>query len=263
MGQVRAAAGTEATVSDDLLIEVAGGIHRWTLDRAARRNALDDALVDALLAAAERAAEDPDCRCVLLAGTPPVFCQGSDVASFASVSSDAIVAHEARWPVLRDAFRGVGAPVIVKIQGGAFGGGLFLALYADYRIAEERAIFAAPEVTLGWIPPGGIEELVDEVGAGPARHLVLTGERVKAPRALQLGLVHRLVPAERLDAVTEQTATHLANLPKAAVASVKRYFRSRHGLDRSQRDALQLSEFAANLGTSEAAESIRRLAEAL
>ena len=109
---------------------------------------------------------------------------------------------------------GLDAPVLAKIQGGAFGGGLFLALYADYRIAEERAIFAAPEVTLGWIPPGGIEELVDEIGAGAARHLVLTGERVKAPRALELGLVHRVVPAERLDAAAEQTAAHLAGLPK-------------------------------------------------
>ena len=164
-----------------------------------------------------------------------------------------------RWPSSWH----VEAPVLAKIQGGAFGGGLFLALYADYRIAEERAIFAAPEVTLGWIPPGGIEELVDEIGAGAARHLVLTGERVKAPRALELGLVHRLVPAERLDAAAEQTAAHLAGLPKHAVASVKRYFRDRRGLDRSQRDALQLDEFAANLETSEAAESIRRFADSV
>ena len=250
-------------MSDGLLVEVAGGIHRWTLNRAERRNALDDALVDALLAAAERAAGDPGCNSVLLAGVPPVFCQGSDVASFGDLTSDAIRRHESRWPALRDAFRGVEAPVLAKIQGGAFGGGLFLALYADYRIAEERAIFAAPEVTLGWIPPGGIEELVDEIGAGAARHLVLTGERVKAPRALELGLIHRLVPAERLDTAAEQTATHLAGLPKHAVASVKRYFRDRRGLDRSQRDALQLDEFAANLETPEAAESIRRFADSV
>jgi 2-(1,2-epoxy-1,2-dihydrophenyl)acetyl-CoA isomerase len=118
-------------------------------------------------------------------------------------------------------------------------------------------------VTLGWIPPGGIEELVDEVGAGPARHLVLTGERVKAPRALELGLIHRVVPADRLDTAADQTAAHLAGLPRQAVASVKRYFRERRGLDRSQRHALQLSEFAANVGTTEAADSIRRFAESL
>jgi hypothetical protein len=115
--------------------------------RAAQR--IDDALVDALLAAAERAAGDPGCRSVLLAGAPPVFCQGSDVASFGDLTSDAILRREGRWPALRDAFRGVEAPVLAKIQGGAFGGGLFLALYADYRIAEERAFAAAPEVRLG------------------------------------------------------------------------------------------------------------------
>jgi enoyl-CoA hydratase/carnithine racemase len=245
-------------VSDGLNVEAAGGIHRWTLNRPERRNALDKRLVDALLGAAERAGADLDCRGVLLAGAPPLFCQGSDVAAFADLDTAAIAAHEARWPALRDALRGLDVPVLAKIQGGAFGGGLFLALYADYRIAEERAIFAAPEVTLGWIPPGGIEELADEVGVGPARHLVLTGERVKAPRALELGLVHRIVPSDRLDSAAEQTAEYLAGLPRAGVASVKRYFRVRRGLDPSARDELQLHEFAANVLTPKAADSIRR-----
>ncbi len=247
-------------MSAGLVVEAAGAIHRWTLDRPDRRNALDDATVDALLRAAERAGADPECRAVLLAGAPPVFCQGSDVAAFAGASAAAIAAHEARWPALRDALRGLDVPVVAKIQGGAFGGGLFLALYADYRVTDERAIFVAPEVTLGWIPPGGIEELADEIGVGPARHLVLTGERVKAPRTLELGLVHRVVPEDRLEAVAEQTVEYLAGLPRAAVASVKRYFRVRRGLDPTGRDELQLREFAANLQTPEAAASIRRFA---
>jgi len=245
-------------VSEGLLVEAAGPIHRWTLDRPEQRNAIDEATADALLRAAREAGGDPDCRAVLLSGAAPVFCQGSDVAAFAGADAGAIAAHESRWPALRDALWGLDVPVVAKIQGGAFGGGLFLALYADYRIAEERAIFGAPEVTLGWIPPGGIEELADEVGVGPARHLVLTGERVKAPRALELGLVHRIVPSDRLDAAAEQTAAYLAGLPRAGVASVKRYFRVRRGLDRSARDELQLHEFAANVLTPEAADSIRR-----
>jgi enoyl-CoA hydratase/carnithine racemase len=250
-------------VSDGLRVEVAGGIHRWTLDRPDRRNALDDALVDALLAAAKLAAADPACHGVLLAGAPPVFCQGSDVSSFAGADADAFAAHESRWPGLRDAFRGLDAPVLAKIRGGAFGGGLFLVLYADYRVAEERAIFGAPEVTLGWIPPGGIEELIDEIGVGPARHLVLTGERVKARRAHELGLVHRVVPEDRLDAAAEQIARYLAELPRAAVASVKRYFRERRLLEPAERDDLQLREFTTNLATPEASDSIRRFSESL
>jgi enoyl-CoA hydratase/carnithine racemase len=247
-------------MSNGLRVETAEGVHRWTLDRPEHRNALDAALVDALLAAAESAAADPSSRAVMLDGTPPMFCQGSDVAAFGDADASAIAAHESRWPLLRDAIRELDVPVLAKIRGGAFGGGLFLALYADYRIAGERAVFAAPEVTLGWIPPGGIEELVQEIGAGPARHLVLTGERVKAPRALALGLVHRVVKEERLDAAAEQTLGYLAGLPKAAVASAKRYFRERAGLDGTARDELQLREFAANLDTPEAARSIERFA---
>jgi len=247
-------------MSTGLRVETASGIHRWTLDRPERRNALDAALLDALLSAGEAAAADPSARAVLLDGTPPVFCQGSDVAAFAGADLAAIAEHESRWPALREAIRGLDIPVLAKVRGGAFGGGLFLALYADYRIAEERAVFSAPEVTLGWIPPGGIEELVEEIGAGPARQLVLTGERAKAPRALTLGLVHRVVPEERLDAVTEQTLAYLVGLPRSAVTSVKRYFRERAGLDRAARDELQLREFAANLDTPEAARSIERFA---
>ena len=248
-------------MSGGLRVETASGVHRWTLDRPERRNALDEGLVDALLAAAESARSDHACRTVLLDGTPPIFCQGSDLADFADAGPDAITRHESRWPTLRDALRELDVPVLAKIRGGAFGGGLFLALYADYRIAEERAIFAAPEVTLGWIPPGGIEELVDEVGAGPARHLVLTGERVKATRALHLGLVHRIVPGEKLDGTAEQMLGYLAGLPTAAVASVKRYFRERRGRDLLHLDELQLREFAANLDSPEAAESIRMRGE--
>src|SRR5262245_4447591 len=217
-------------MSNGLRVETAAGVHRWTLDRPEYRNALDAALVEALLAAADSASADPSSRAVLLDGAPPVFCQGSEVAAFAGADVAAITAHESRWPLLRDALHGLDVPVLAKIRGGAFGGGLFLALYAAYRIAEERAVFAAPEVTLGWIPPGGIEELVEEIGSGAARHLVLTGERVEAPRALALGLVHRVVADERLDAAAEQTLAYLAGLPRAAVTSVKRYFRERGGL---------------------------------
>jgi enoyl-CoA hydratase/carnithine racemase len=237
-----------------------GGVHRWTLDRPERRNAIDDELMDALLAASRAAVEDPDCRVVVLSGTPPVFCQGSDVGRFAGVSVETVVEQESRWPALRDALRSLDVPVLAAIRGGAFGGGLFLALYADYRLAEERAIFAAPEVTLGWPPPGGVEELADEIGPGAARWLVLTGERVNAARALELGLVHRVVRTERLDTAADQTAAFLGGLPAAAVASVKRYFRERGGLDRAALDALQLREFAENLATPAAAESLRRFA---
>src|SRR5439155_10620776 len=160
----------------------------------------------------------------LLEGAPPVFCAGSAVRRFAGHDPAAIVAHESRWPALRDAIRSLAAPVVAKIRGGAFGGGLFLALYADYRIAEARAVFSAPEVQLGWIPPGGIEELVAEVGVGRARQLVLTGARLRAAEALEIGLVQEVVPAPELDRAAERAVSFLARLPPAAVASAKAYF---------------------------------------
>jgi enoyl-CoA hydratase/carnithine racemase len=248
-------------VTEPLLVTVADGIHRWTLNRPERRNALDGELVDMLLAAAERAREQ-ECRAVVLCGEPPVFCAGSDVAEFASQAPEAIVELESRWPVLRDAIRSIPAPVVAGIQGGAFGGGLVLALYADHRIAEERAVFSLPEVSLGWIPPGGIEELVGEVGVAHARRLVLTSARLRAPEALAIGLVQEVVPGEELERALDRTGSFLAARPAAAVGSVKAYLRERSRLSGEERDALQLAEFARNVRTPQAEASIRRLAAA-
>ena len=249
-------------MNDVLIVSADGPVHRWTLNRPKERNALNRALVDALLRAAEATARDSSCRAVLLSGTPPVFCAGSDVAEFSGREIEAIAQHQSRWPELRHALRALEIPVVAKITGGAFGGGLFLATYADYRLADERSIFSAPEVALGWLPPGGIEELIVAVGVARARQLVLTGARIRARRALEIGLVDEVIPPQRLDAAAEHILSYLARLPRESVASVKRYFGQRSGLNERERDELQLAEFEKDLKTSAARESIDRFRRA-
>lgn len=244
-----------------LLVSIDGPIHRWTLDRPERRNALGTELMADLIAAAA-AARHPACRLVVLDATPPAFCAGSDLKEIARMPSvDAIVAHERHWRLLSLALRSLDRPVLAVIRGPAIGGGLFLATFADHRIAAREAIFGAPEVTLGWLPPGGLEELIELVGVGRARELVLTGRRIDGDRAHAIGLVDEAVPLAGLDAAVASAERRFLALPAGAVADVKRYLRMRPGWTREQRDREQLEAFTAALGSVEARATLRRSRE--
>ena len=113
-------------------------------------------------------------------------------------------------------------PLVAAIHGYAYGAGCELALLCDIRIASDDAMFALPEVTLGYIPSaGGTQTLPRTVPPGIARELILTGEPIDAQRALAAGLVTRIVARARLIDEATSIATKLAALPPAAVAGVK------------------------------------------
>lgn len=172
-----------------------------------------------------------------------------------------IVAHEGHYRLLSEAFRSLACPVLAVVRGPAIGGGLFLAAFADHRIAAREAIFGAPEVPIGWLPPGGFEELIDLVGVGRARELVMTGRRIDGAEAHHIGLVDRAVPLEDVDAAVADAERMFLALPKGAVADVKRYLRQRPGWTRDERDREQLEMFTAALETDEARATLRRSRE--
>lgn len=244
-----------------LLTSVDGPVHRWTLDRPERRNALGTELMVELLEAADEA-RVPGCRLVVLDATPPAFCAGSDLKQMATMGSvEEIVAHERHWSILSAAFRSLDCPVLAVIRGPAIGGGLFLAAFADHRIAVREAIFGAPEVPLGWLPPGGFEELIELVGVGRARDLVMTGRRIDALEAHHIGLVDVAVSPAELDAAVAEAERMFLALPPGSVADVKRYLRLRPGWTREERDRAQLEAFKAALASDEARETMRRSLE--
>jgi enoyl-CoA hydratase/carnithine racemase len=108
------------------------------------------------------------------------------------------------------------------VHGFAYGAGCELALCCDLRIASDDATFALPEVTLGYIPSaGGTQTLPRTVLPAVAREMILTGEPIDAQRALAVGLVHRVVAREALEAEALAVATKLASLPEAAVRAAK------------------------------------------
>jgi enoyl-CoA hydratase/carnithine racemase len=221
---------------DTLRLEREGPVLRVWLDRPERRNALDTRALEEIATLFSGLATDFETRVVVLGGRGEAFCAGADrkdppAASRMAASSDA-TERERRYAsqIGRRAARAIEeaeVPTIARLHGYAIGGGVVLAAACDFRIAAAGTWLHVPEVDLG-IPLtwGGTPRLVHELGAARARELILLCERVDAETAERWGLVHRVVPAERLDATVTDWATRLAAKPEVAVHMTKTQLRA-------------------------------------
>jgi len=213
-----------------------GPVLRVWLDRPERRNALNTDALEELAALFGSLQTDFQTRVVILGGRGQSFCAGADrtdpPGSARLIASSDATERERRYVSqigLRAcrAIEDVEAVTIARIHGHAIGGGLALALACDFRIAAEGTAFRVPEVDLG-IPLswGAAPRLIHEVGAARARELILLCERIDAARALDWGLLHRVVVPEALDETVDAWATRLAAKPEIAVHMTKTQFRA-------------------------------------
>lgn len=221
-----------------LELERAGPLLRVWLARPSRRNALDTRTLEELVAVFAGLATDWAVRAVVLGGRGPSFCGGADLRDppgaermGRGAGADAPTARERRYASQLGrraclAVERAEVPTVARLQGHAVGGGLALALACDFRVAAEDALFQVPEVELGIPLLWGIApRLVHELGAARTRELILLGERIDAMRAERWSLVHRVVPAERLDAEVDALAGRLAAQPEMAVHMTKTQLR--------------------------------------
>jgi enoyl-CoA hydratase/carnithine racemase len=202
-----------------------GVVALLTLNRPDAMNAIDGSMRTELPAAVRRAEDDPNVRVIVVAGAGTrAFCAGADVREFNKPQSVVEArAERQRTGGWNDVLEAVRKPTIAAIRGYCLGGGLEIALACDVRIAAEGATLGLPEVGLGLIPgAGGTQRLQRIVGLGHALWMTLSGERITAARALEIGLVTQLVsPAETLlDSVLE-TAERLGCGAPLAMAYAK------------------------------------------
>jgi enoyl-CoA hydratase/carnithine racemase len=209
----------------NLLVEDRGAIRLLTLNRPDKRNALDTALTKALLEALRAADEDEAVRAVVLTGAAPAFCAGADLSEFKELSDPK--AAEARSELtmnLHLAFSKMITPVVTAINGSAMGGGAGLAIAADLAVMAEGAKLGYPETKHGIVASIVMANLVRQVGRKTAFELVSLAEPIGARRALELGMVNRVVP----DRLVVQEAVHLAErlaaVSPSAMALTKRLF---------------------------------------
>ncbi len=196
-----------------------GAIRVIAVDRPDKLNALNGATLDALHAAFDAAAEDPTVRVVVLTGSgSKAFVAGADIAEMSGLSPVQGRDFSLRGTRMMRRVERMPKPVIAMVNGFALGGGLELAMCCHLRIAADTAKVGQPEINLGLIPGfGGTQRLLRLAGRAATLELCLTGAPIDAQRALQLGIVNRVVPAAELEAETMKLATQLANAAPLAL----------------------------------------------
>ncbi len=195
----------------------------WVLlDRPEALNALNSSVLKDLAHAVTQAAADPEIRVVVLSSTSGNFAAGADIAEMVKKTpADSLAYTTTGHAVLRQ-IETLDKPVFAAVDGYALGGGLELALSADFILASEEATLGLPEVSLGIIPGfGGTQRLTRLVGPARAKMMILSGNPVKAPEAYDLGIAARIVPAERLREEARNLALTIASRAPIAVKLAK------------------------------------------
>jgi methylglutaconyl-CoA hydratase len=185
-----------------LQITTEAGVARVTLARPEVRNAFNEYVIRELRDAFTSLSNDDSIRAVVLAGKGKVFCGGADVHYMRDALDLSYDNNVADAEAMSNMFRAIdqcSKPVIGRIHGAALGGGAGLVAVCDIAIATEATVFGFTEVKLGIIPAVISPFVVAKIGASHARALFLTGERFKAERAMQIGLIHDVVDPDEID----------------------------------------------------------------
>lgn len=201
----------------------AEGIATLILDRPERHHALDGRMIAELAEAAAALGADAGVRAVVLAATGTTFCAGGDIGWMrAQQGADRAgkIAEAGRLAAMLAAFDTLPKPLVARVQGNAYGGGVGLVAVCDIAIAAEGVRFALTETRLGLIPATIGPFLLRKMGQGMARQVFFTGAAFGTDFALRAGLLHEACPAEALDArVGRQTQAILATAPGAVAAA--------------------------------------------
>jgi cyclohexa-1,5-dienecarbonyl-CoA hydratase len=195
-----------------------GAAARMTLSRP-DHNLLNEAMLLEVAEGTHWLADHDDVKLVVLDSSCRDFCGGIDVGEYTSQRVFQMLdAFHAAFAAMLD----VAKPVVCVVNGAAIGGGAELAAFGDLVIATPRAKFAQPEITIGVFPPLASTILPYLVGPKVALELVLTGEPVTAERALELGIVNRLVPEAQLEKTLDELVAHICAHSGPVLAMAKR-----------------------------------------
>ncbi len=239
-----------------------GTVATITLNRPAKRNALDAVTVRELKDALCAAQEDSETRVILLRGEGKDFCAGADLAQLERIAAGASPLEN-----LEDAMaignlfidmRRADKPIIAAVQGNAIAGGAGLATACDVVLAAESAVFGYPEVHLGFVPAMVMALLRRNLGEKRAFDLVARGDLITSTEAYQLGIVTRVIADDALDAEATAYASTLANRPSSAIRLTKRLLYGMDGLSFEEAIARGAEVNALARFTDECRDGVRR-----
>jgi len=226
----------------NIIVERDGRIAVLTINRPEVRNALDPATWDELSRAVRELEADREVGALIITGAgDKAFAAGADIRSLRERTMLEVLAYSAQE--ILNQLEQLSKPVIAAINGYALGGGCELAMACDIRVAAETARLGLPELNLGIIPgAGGTQRLARLVGLGRAKELILTGEIIDAAEAERIGLVNKVVPADRLMDAAREVAEKILSKGPVAVAMAKRVIQA--GADVDLRSGLVMEKLA-------------------
>jgi enoyl-CoA hydratase/carnithine racemase len=250
-----------AGVGEFVRVEVAAGIATIRLDRP-KMNALNAQVQHEIADAAAQVSADSAVRAVILYGGEQVFAAGADIKEMASLSYSEMAERSAALQASFSAVADIPKPVVAAVTGYALGGGLELALCADFRVLGEGAKIGQPEILLGIIPgAGGTQRLPRLIGPARAKDLIFSGRAVTADEALAIGLADKVVPDADVYQAARDLVAQYTTGPTLALRAAKQAVD--RGLEVDLRTGLEIerANFAALFATEDQKSGMRSFLE--
>jgi enoyl-CoA hydratase len=254
--------------TDHLLVERDGHVVTVTMNRPGSRNAWSGEMLGAMADAWEMIDADPDVRVAILTGAGGSFCAGADLKAMSSARSSGDDGFSDKVRGAEVAFRGMlrsyrlRKPLIAAVEGVAVAGGTEILQATDIRVAGESAFFGLAEVRRALFPIGGSTvRLRRQIGYTRAMEILLTGDRISAAEALDIGLIGRVVPDGRALATAREIADRIARNGPLAVQAIKRSVQETEGLPEEEALKIELELGLPVFGSEDAKEGPRAFAE--
>lgn len=207
-----------------VLVNKKDKIYEIALNRPERFNALSTELMSALRETLLDFKKDTQCHVGILRGMGDNFCSGADIKQFGDSEAQTGHAMRQRADISREVhalFTTIEKPIICSVQGYVLAGGCGLAMAGDFVIASDNATFGYPEVRRGFVPALVLVNLSKLIGKRKALELILTGKKINATEALEIGMINEVVPLEHLGERTLELAHELASFSPDSLANTK------------------------------------------
>lgn len=210
--------------TDSVLYSVEGPVARITLNRPEKRNALNDAVINGIKQALNKASQDANVRVVVISGAGKDFCSGADLAALQKIGGASVSENAEDARSLLELFlliRQLPVPVIAAVTGRALAGGCGLATACDLVVASASARFGYPEVKIGFVPAMVMAILRRNVSEKRAFELITRGAEISAGQALEFGLVNQVFPDESFEADVNSYTGEFEKMSRSAISLTK------------------------------------------